>query len=48
MGNIQHPGAANDLKQYPDAIRVELRKRIDQRGSIGYLGGLPAIEPPRR
>jgi secreted PhoX family phosphatase len=48
MGNIQHPGAANDLKQYPDAIRVELRKRIDQRGRIGYLGGLPAIEPPRR
>lgn len=48
MGNIQHPGAANDLRQYPDAIRVELRKRIDQRGSIGYLGGLPAIEPSRR
>jgi secreted PhoX family phosphatase len=48
MGNIQHPGAANDLKQYPDAIRVELRKRIDQRGGIGYLGGLPAINPPRR
>ncbi len=48
MGNIQHPGAANDLKQYPDAIRVELRKRIDQRGSIGYLGGLPAIDAPRR
>ncbi|RLJ63505.1 PhoX family protein [Sulfurisoma sediminicola] len=43
MGNIQHPGAANDLKQYPDAIKVELRKRIDQRGSIGYLGGLPAL-----
>ena len=21
---------------------------IDQRGSVGYLGGLPAIEPPRR
>lgn len=43
MGNIQHPGAANDLRKYPEAIRVELRKKIDQRGSIGYLGGLPAI-----
>jgi hypothetical protein len=43
MGNIQHPGAANDLKSYPDSIRVELRKRIDQRGAVGYLGGLPAL-----
>jgi secreted PhoX family phosphatase len=43
MGNIQHPGSANDLKSYPDAIRVELRKRIDQRGAVGYLGGLPAL-----
>ena len=43
MGNIQHPGAANDLKSYPDAIKLDLRKRIDQRGSIGYLGGLPAL-----
>lgn len=48
MANIQHPGAANDLKQYPDAIRVDLRKRIDQRGHIGYLAGLPAIKPSRR
>jgi secreted PhoX family phosphatase len=43
MGNIQHPGSANDLRSYPDAIKVELRKKIDQRGSIGYLGGLPAL-----
>ncbi len=43
MSNIQHPGAAMDLKNYPDAIKVELRKKIDQRGSVGYLGGLPAI-----
>ncbi|MDP2795315.1 MAG: DUF839 domain-containing protein [Sulfurisoma sp.] len=48
MGNIQHPGAANDLKKYPDAIKVELRKKIDQRGSIGYLGGLPAFGSPDR
>jgi secreted PhoX family phosphatase len=43
MGNIQHPGAANDLKKYPDSIKVELRKRVDQRGSVGYLGGLPSL-----
>lgn len=48
MGNIQHPGAANDLKKYPEAIKVELRRKIDQRGSIGYLGGLPAIGPESR
>ncbi|MFA4969480.1 MAG: alkaline phosphatase PhoX [Sulfuritalea sp.] len=48
MGNIQHPGAANDLKKYPETIKVELRKKIDQRGSIGYLGGLPAIGPQNR
>lgn len=48
MGNIQHPGAANDLKKYPDAIKIELRKQIDQRGSIGYLGGMPAITPNQR
>jgi len=43
MSNIQHPAAANDLKQYPDAIKVELRKKVDQRGAIGYIGGLPAL-----
>ena len=44
MTNIQHPGAANDLKQYPTEIRDVLRQSVDQRGHIGYLGGLPAIE----
>ena len=48
MSNIQHPGAAADLKQYPDTIKVELRRKIDQRGSIGYLGGLPALGTPNR
>jgi len=48
MGNIQHPGAANDLKKYPEAIKVELRRKIDQRGSTGYLRGLPAIGPESR
>lgn len=44
MSNIQHPGATNDLKQYPDAIKAGLRKKIDQRGRVGYLGGLPALQ----
>lgn len=44
MSNIQHPGAAGDLKQYPDAVKGGLRKKIDQRGSVGYLGGLPALQ----
>lgn len=44
MSNVQHPGAANDLKQYPEAIKVELRRKVDERGSVGYLGGLPAID----
>lgn len=43
MGNVQHPGAATDLKKYPEAIRTQLRAKIDQRGSVGYLGGLPAL-----
>jgi hypothetical protein len=41
--NIQHPGAANDLKHYPPAIKDELRDRVDQRGWVGYLQGLPAM-----
>lgn len=41
--NIQHPGAANDLKNYPAAIKDELRDRVDQRGWVGYLQGLPAM-----
>lgn len=44
MTNIQHPGAANDLKQYPPEIRSELRQAVDQRGRVGYIGGLPAVE----
>jgi hypothetical protein len=44
MSNLQHPAAAADLKQYPDAIRVELRKQVDQRGAIGYLGGMPTLQ----
>lgn len=43
LGNIQHPGAAKDLEKYPDEIKVKLRAQVDQRGAVGYLGGLPAI-----
>lgn len=43
MSNVQHPGAANDLKKYPDSVKLDLRRKIDQRGAIGYLGGLPAL-----
>lgn len=41
--NVQHPGAADDLARYPEAVRSELRKKIDPRGVVGYLGGLPAM-----
>lgn len=41
--NVQHPGAAEDLGQYPDSIKVELRRRIDPRGMVGYIDGLPAM-----
>lgn len=41
--NIQHPGAAEDLAKYPEAIRVDLRSKIDQRGVVGYFGGLPGM-----
>ncbi|MFO1066978.1 MAG: DUF839 domain-containing protein [Geminicoccaceae bacterium] len=41
--NIQHPGAAEDLKRYPDAIKIGLRRMVDERGAVGYLGGLPGV-----
>lgn len=44
MANIQHPGAAEDLKKYPDEIKTVLRKQVDQRGSVGYLSGLPGTK----
>jgi uncharacterized protein len=42
-GNIQHPGAAEDLASYPPEIKTGLRNLVDQRGLVGYLGGLPAM-----
>jgi hypothetical protein len=44
MGNVQHPGATDDLKQYPPAIKDVLGKKVDQRGVVGYLGGMPSIK----
>jgi hypothetical protein len=41
--NIQHPGAEEDLASYPPEIKNELRNLVDQRGLVGYLGGLPAM-----
>lgn len=42
MSNVQHPGAANDLKKYPEEIREVLRTGVDQRGVVGYFGPFPA------
>ena len=44
MTNVQHPGAANDLKSYPEEIREKLRHQVDKRGRVGYIGGLPAFD----
>lgn len=43
MSNIQHPAASEDLKQYPDAIREGLGAKINKKGVVGYIGGLPGI-----
>jgi secreted PhoX family phosphatase len=46
MSNIQHPGAADDLSQYKAVIPNfdAFRAGIDQRGTVGYLQGLPAVK----
>lgn len=44
MSNIQHPASSDDLKQYPVAIKDVLGKKVDQRGVVGYIGGLPSIQ----
>jgi secreted PhoX family phosphatase len=44
MGNVQHPGATDDLKSYPAAIKDVLGKKVDQRGVVGYIGGLPSVK----
>ncbi|MCK6390643.1 MAG: alkaline phosphatase, partial [Azonexus sp.] len=44
LGNVQHPGAIEDLQHYPPAIREDLRGKVDPRGMVGYLLGLPALQ----
>lgn len=43
LGNIQHPAARDDLKQYPEAIKDTLGAKVDKRGVVGYIGGLPGL-----
>ncbi len=45
MANAQHPGAADDLSGYAGRIPdfEAFRASIDQRGAIGYIGGMPAV-----
>ncbi len=42
-GNVQHPGAAEDLSSYPPEVKNGLRRLVDERGIVGYLGGMPAM-----
>lgn len=46
MSNVQHPGAAEDLSAYKNKIPAfdAFREGIDQRGAVGYIGGLPAVK----
>ena len=45
-GNVQHPGARADLSSYeredPESYS-DLKPLIDERGIVGYFGGLPAV-----
>jgi len=45
MANVQHPGAAKDLEAYREHIPdfEDFRAGIDQRGVVGYIGGMPAL-----
>ncbi|KAF0206174.1 MAG: hypothetical protein FD173_334 [Gallionellaceae bacterium] len=45
MGNVQHPGASDDLSGYaPAYIREELAGKVNKKGIVGYIGGLPSIK----
>jgi len=50
MSNVQHPGAMEDTSGYrapmtADGIDFDaFRAKVDQRGAVGYLGGLPAVQ----
>ena len=45
MSNVQHPGAEDDLSYYKPKIPDfdAFRAGIDQRGTVGYISGLPAL-----
>lgn len=43
MGNVQHPGARDDLKGYPGIIKDDLAAQVNQKGIVGYIGGMPEI-----
>jgi len=42
-GNVQHPGAEEDLHKYPPEIKVGLRHFVDERGVVGYFSRLPPM-----
>lgn len=45
MGNVQHPGASDDLSVYaPAYIREELAAKVNKKGIVGYIGGMPSIK----
>lgn len=37
MANVQHPGADEDLSEYPDAIKKDMASQVDKRGLVGYI-----------
>lgn len=43
LGNLQHPGAEEELAKYPAEIRAPMRTMVDKRGSTGVLAVLPAL-----
>jgi hypothetical protein len=44
--NVQHPGAAEDLSDYPEQVKSSLGRAVDQRGIVGYFGALPSVMRP--
>lgn len=50
MSNVQHPGATDDTSGYRAPMEADgidfdaFRAKVDQRGAVGYLGGLPAVQ----
>ena len=50
MSNVQHPGATGDTSKYKPSMTADgsdfeaFRASVDQRGAVGYFGGLPAVQ----